>query len=88
MYLESKERREAIMTGVPVENLDELAFQINEAILAYLPPTPTAEDYFGIIGVLSATKSEFHRRAFAPLNDERIALNGDLGYADLPQNRG
>ena len=88
MYLESKERREVILAGASVENLDELAFHITEAILIYLPPKPTPEDYFGIIGVLSATKLEFHRRAFGPFNDQRIALNGDHGYDDLPENKG
>lgn len=88
MYLESKDRRDELLVGAPPEGLDELAFVLNEVILAYLPPIPNTDDYLGVVGALEAVKLEFYRRGFGPLNEQRAALNGDNGYGDLPQNRG
>lgn len=88
MYIESKDRRlELRVVGLPADP-QELQYVLTQTLLDYLPPAPTDDDYTAVIGTLERVKLEFYRRAVAVAANAAIITNGDIGYEDLPQNRG
>jgi hypothetical protein len=61
-----------------VSTTGEMNFFITKALLAYLPEEPCYADYNEVIGILESVKLEFFRRAVAPYEDQKIAINGDV----------
>lgn len=87
MYLENRERRIALQLCETPNDVDELAFFLTDAIVSFLPPHPEPGDYYAVLGALEAVKLELFRKGLGTQFDQREALNGAVGYEDLPQNR-
>lgn len=76
-YLNEKDRKYADVYGP--RNSGALNYVITKLCLAYVDLVGGRYDTFNtVIGALESAKLEFYRRAVAPYEDAKAAVNGDI----------
>lgn len=83
-YLTS-ERKEYIDGRVgPMKNAGDLNYAIHNLIEEYVAHNKVSYGtYNEIVGALECVKQEVYRRAVAPYEDEKAALNGDIRFYSI-----